>query len=306
MTGQRRSILKPEKLRRGDRVGVISPAGPVDPLELGAGLDYLAACGFEVQLGRHVYDRCDYLAGEDRSRVEDLHEMFEDESIRGIFCSRGGYGSLRLLGKIDFRRIRERPKVFVGYSDITALIWAIYKKTGLVTFHGPMVRELTNKDEGNWGQLLSLLSSVSSPSDPLAAGTVLRPGKAKGILIGGNLTQICHLIGTPYMPSLEGCILFLEDRGEDLYRLDRMLTHLALSGNLKGVAGVVAGDFEDCGDREAIDRLLSATLEPFDFPILAGLHLGHGSRNQTVPVGLLAEMNTQQQTLSILEPCVRE
>ena len=298
-------VTKPARLRTGDQIGVISPAGPVSEADLQPGLKLLESSGFRVRLGPNVYNRQGYLAGEDEARLEDLHDMLQDQEIKAIFCARGGYGSLRLLDKIRYDMIKENPKIFVGYSDMTALLMAIHAKTGLVTFHGPMVRELASGGQGNWESLLRVISSRQPLKLSLAEGTPLIQGKATGPLMGGNLSLICHLSGTPFLPSFYGCILFIEERGESLYRLDRMLTHLALTGQLKGISGLIAGNFEGCGDMSAINGLLIDMLLELDVPLATGLPAGHGPKNLALPLGLTAELDTDLMTLSITEECVR-
>ena len=244
------------------------------------------------------------MAGEDKARLSDLHDMFRDKDIKAIFCTRGGYGCMRLLDKINYELIKENPKILVGYSDITALLIAIRKKTGLITFHGPMVRGLATKNQNNWESLFRTISSSQPLKLSFREGTTLVAGTAKGKLIGGNLNMICHLVGTPYLPSLDGCILFVEERGEALYRLDRMLTHLRLSGQLTGLSGFIAGVFEECSDMSAIEGLLADILSDLDVPLATGLPLGHGLKNMTVPVGLPAKLDTDSKTLSIMEAAV--
>lgn len=303
---RRFSIIKPPRLRKGDLIGVISPAGPVDSAELQSGLALLESSGFGVRLPEHVYDRKDYLAGEDQSRLHDFHVMFEDSDIKAVICARGGYGSMRLLDRINFDLVRRNPKIFVGYSDITALHMAIWGKTGLVSFHGPMVRELPGKDESNWNRLERLLSSPEAFNLELKGAEVLVPGWAEGRLVGGNLSLVCHLMGTPFLPSLQGCLLFLEEKGEPMYRIDRMLTHLLLSGQLRGVAGLMAGGFEGCGEEGAVSRLLEERFARLGVPIVAGLPVGHGRENVALPIGPIAQIDTDQMTLSIPESCVTD
>jgi len=231
--------------------------------------------------------------------------MVQDQETKAILCARGGYGSIRLLDKIHYDLIKKAQKIIVGYSDITALLMAIHKKTGLITFHGPMVRGFANDDYKNWESLLCLLSS----QDPITVGlnkcSVLMPGKATGPLIGGNLSLICHLLGTPFLPSFDGCILFIEDRGEAIYRLDRMLTHLALTGKLKGLAGLIAGQFEECGDNANVNILLTRLATGLGIPLVAGFPIGHGEKNLALPLGLTAELDTEIMTLTIEDACVR-
>ena len=297
-------MIKPSKLKPGDAVGVVSPAGPVNPSDLEAGLHFLKAKGFTVHVAPHVYDRQEYLAGNDEDRLSDLQIMFRNPEIKAIFCSRGGYGSLRLLDRIDYDLIRKNPKIIVGYSDMTALLTAIFKKTGLITFHGPMVKGLSSLPEKTWQNLVQMISSEQPASFSPMAGYPLRGGKATGPIMGGNLSLICRLLGTPFMPSLKGCILFIEDRGEALYRLDRMLTHLTLAGSLEGVKGLIAGQFIDCGEPAAIDRLIKERFKPMNIPMAAGFPLGHGPENTTLPLGVLAELDTDAMSLSLLESTV--
>jgi len=297
-------MIKPPRLSRGDSIGIISPAGPVTRSHLEADLHFLKTKGFEVHVAPHVYDRREYLAGKDEDRLSDLEHMFRNPDIKAIFCSRGGYGSLRLLDRIDYDLIRKNPKILVGYSDITALLTAIFKKTGLVTFHGPMVKGLSSLPEKTWQNLIQIISSEQPASFSPMEGHPLRGGKATGPIMGGNLSLICRLLGTPFMPNLAGCILFIEDRGEALYRLDRMLTHLTLSGSLEGIKGLITGQFIDCGEPTAIDRLIKERFAPMNIPVAAGFPLGHGPENTTLPIGILAELDTDVMALSLLESAV--
>jgi muramoyltetrapeptide carboxypeptidase len=275
----------------------------VDEPALRPGLNRLAAAGYQLRVAPHVYHRLDYLAGSDEERLEDLHAMFRDKSIHAILCARGGYGTLRLLQKIDYDMIKERPKIVVGFSDITALLTALYERAGLVTFHGPTVRELASGDDKNFDDLLGRLSSRAPLRIQLDGGVALRPGHATGTLLGGNLSLLTHLIGTPFFPSLEGSILFFEDRGEPLYRIDRMLTHLCMSGRLRGLSAVILGQFEECGDVSALESLVADRFSDFHIPIVTGLPVGHGRYNRTLPIGLSAELDTDEMTLSISEGC---
>ncbi len=253
----------------------------------------------------HIYDKKDYLAGEDNARLEDLHAMLEDQETKAIFCTRGGYGSLRLLDKIRYDLIEKTQKIIVGYSDITALLMAVHKKTGLITFHGPMVRGLANDEDRNWKSLLRLLSSRNPITLGLDECSLLVPGKATGPLIGGNLSLICHLLGTPFLPSFDGCILFIEDIGEALYRMDRMLTHLVLTGKINGIIGLIAGQFEGCGDNADVNLLLNKLVTELEIPLVAGFPIGHGEKNIALPIGQTAVLDTERMTLTIEEPCVK-
>ncbi len=298
------NIAKPRQLRQGEEIGVIEPAGHVLDTELKAVIKLLETFGHSVVLAPHLYDKQGYMAGDDEARLEDIHAMFNNNRVRAIFCARGGYGTLRILDRIDYSILRKNPKILVGYSDITALLLAIYKKTGLVTFHGPVIKEFTKRTIGNLESFLNLVSSNGLLELELAGGRCLKSGRATGVLLGGNLSLICHLVGSTFMPSLKGAILFIEEKGEDLYRIDRMLTHLRLSGILEELGGLVAGSFQDCGDRASIDRLLLDTVSELNIPLVTGLPVGHGLINVSLPIGLQAAIDADKMTLQILEPCV--
>lgn len=288
--------LLPRRLSQGDTVGVIAPAGPVSERDNEPGMSLLADRGFAVRPGRHLYGEQGYLAGDDTGRLEDLHEMFSDAEIKAIICARGGYGTMRLLETLDYELVSSNPKIFAGYSDITALLLSFYRKTGLVTFHGPMVRDCSIRGDVSMGMMIDLLQGNGTSSLPLS-GTAVREGKAQGTLLGGNLTMICHLAGTPFMPPLDGCILFLEDNGEPVYRIDRMLTQLTLGGHLTSLAGLVAGEFTECGDQRNIEAMLGQFTNAI--PVASGLATGHGPLNMTLPVGVSAELDTAGMTLRV-------
>jgi muramoyltetrapeptide carboxypeptidase len=296
--------LKPPRLKKGDTVGIIAPAGPVEPSELESAIGLLESFGHRTVTANRLYDRKEYLAGDDVVRLKALHAMFEDKQVKAILCARGGYGTLRILDRIDFELIRDHPKIILGYSDITALLLSIYRHTGLVTFHGPVVREFPKNDEQNLNAVLGLVRGETLPRLDLTNGNALRQGKGTGVLLGGNLSLITSLIGTTFLPSLKGVILFIEERDEPLYRIDRMLTHLRLSGVLKDIHGLVAGRFEACGDTDGIYGLLLDTVADQEIPVMSGLPVGHGQENITLPLGLEVSIDTNQMALSFVESCV--
>jgi muramoyltetrapeptide carboxypeptidase len=293
-----RKNLLPGRLVPGATIGVISPAGPISEAETSVGRSLIEGRGFKIRPGRHLYQTNGYLAADDGSRLEDLHQMFADPEVEAVFCARGGYGTMRLLGMLDYRLIRTHPKIMGGYSDITALLLSVWRETGLVGFHGPMIRDCAEKGVNQMEALLDLLEGRSTPSVGLK-GPVIREGTAEGPLVGGNLTMICHLAGTPFMPALDGCILFLEDRGEPLYRIDRMLTQLALGGQLERIAGLVAGEFTDCGESGAIHERIAEVTADSGVPVASGLPLGHGSENVALPVGVRAKLDTRRLRLRV-------
>lgn len=297
-------IIKPPPLRPGDTIGVIAPAGPVDRDEIQPAIDLLKERGYHTLLSLNLFKKKGYLAGHDEARLEDFHAMFADSGIKAILCARGGFGTIRLLDRIDYDLVRSNPKVVAGYSDITALLFALFKETGLVTFHGPVLRNLARDPEDNLGSLLETTSSGEPGTVDLSGGTALKRGSAKGMVIGGNLSLICSLIGTPYMPDLKGAILFIEDTNEPMYRIDRMLTHLRLAGIIRNLSGLIAGDFTGCGEPEELNRLLKEITHGINIPVVDGLPVGHGTQNRTIPMGISAELNTKDMQLSFLESCV--
>jgi muramoyltetrapeptide carboxypeptidase len=297
-------IFKPAPLKPGDAVAVIAPAGPVDPAEIQPGIELLLASGYEVITGEHLYDRRDYLAGPDEDRLADLHAVLRNPQVKAVLCARGGYGVHRLLDRIDFTLFRKHPKILVGYSDITALHLAVHRKTGLVTFHGPMVKDLLKNERRNFQTLLGVIARARTLSLDLPGAKVLRPGRAVGRLLGGNLSMITHLLGTGFMPDLKGAMLLVEDTGEVLYRIDRMLTHLRLSGRLKGISALVAGEFGECGDPDRIDELILDAVRDTNIPVLSRLPFGHGEANMTLPIGLPGVLDTRKLKLTLTEPAV--
>jgi len=297
-------VVKPARLRKGDLAGVVSPAGPVEEAELQAGIRFLEESGYRVRLGRHALEKSGYLAGEDSARLDDLHAMFGDPEVRAIFCTRGGYGGMRLLDRINYDVIRDAPKIFAGFSDITALLLSFFARAGLITFHGPMVRQIKTIGSQPFAALLETVGSSDLLSLEFPEARVLVDGEAEGVLIGGNLCLISHLVGTSFLPSFERSILFLEDTGEPLYRIDRMVTQLRLSGHLDGISGLIAGTFKECGERAAIDNLLAERARDLHIPVLSGVPFGHGASNSTLPIGVRAHLDAASRSLRLKEPCV--
>jgi len=295
-------IIKGHRLRLNQTVGVIAPSSPVSQSDISEGLNLLESFPLKIKLGEHLFDRSNYLAGPDHDRVSDLHQMFSDPEIKAIFCARGGYGSARLLNKIDFDLVRKNPKIIVGFSDLTALFFAIYKKTGLVTIHGPTLSDLPKNK--NWPNLSELITTYHRPRVLFKQERIINNGKARGILLGGNLSTLCSLLDTTFLPSFEGVILFLEEKGESPYRLDRMLTQLLLSERLDRLSALVIGQIEDCGEKEIIYNLLKERLAVLNMPVVTGLPVGHGNENISLPLGLPALLDTEKMILEIEESAV--
>ncbi len=296
------SIIKGYRLQANQAVGIIAPASPVNQSEISEGLKLLESFPLKIKQGEHIFDRLNYLAGSDNDRVSDLHQMFSDPEVKAIFCARGGYGSARLLNKIDFDLIRKNPKIIVGFSDLTALLLAIYNKSGLITIHGPTLADLPKNK--NWEHLSRLITASHRPQIFFKQGRIINKGKAKGILLGGNLSTICSLLDTPFLPSFEGVILFLEEKGESPYKLDRMLTQLLLSGRIDRLSALIIGQIEDCGEMEIMNSMLQERLRRLTIPVVAGLPVGHGNENISLPLGLPAVLNTERMLLEIEESAV--
>ncbi len=308
------------RLRPGDTVGLIEPASFSDgPEQIEAVKATIAGMGLVPKVGRHVGSRHGYLAGTDAERAADIDAMFADETVRAVFAVRGGWGCARLLPHLDWRTIRANPKLLVGSSDVTALHLAFAARAGFASIHAPNAASTWART--SWESLWRLAFAGEAPVLPLAraadtalpgAGLVtLRPGKARGRLIGGNLSVLSALTGTPWLPDCEGAILFLEDVGEAEYRVDRMLSQLALAGILGKAAGVVFGQCTRCTSGLpgysgfTVAQLLEDYLVPLGVPALAGANIGHVANQLSLPVGAHAELDADAGTLRVLEPVTR-
>jgi muramoyltetrapeptide carboxypeptidase len=314
---------KPNRLSPGDTVGIVAPASaPPDPKNIDRSVAVLERLGFKPKLAPNVRQRWGYLAGSDRDRASDLMKMFADRKVKAIICVRGGYGTARLLTRLDYRTIRTNPKIFVGYSDITSLHCAFLVKSNLVSFHGPMLNsDFVKKDLPDF-TLRSFLTTLTQPTAPGSIRNgynkktiaILRRGVASGPLIGGNITLLCASLGTPYQPSLKNGILFFEDLDEVPYRFDRMLTQLLNAGLLQQVAGIAIGINAGCHDpkaknakeyRQTLEDVFKERLLPLRVPIVAGLPFGHIPLNATLPVGVHVTLDANKGDLVITEPAVK-
>lgn len=289
------SLLKAGRLHRGDTVGIVCPAGPVREDLLASGIKTLESLGLKVKPGHHVRAELGYLAGSDRERAEDINRMLADPSVKGIFCARGGFGCTRILDLVDYGAAAQNPKVFVGYSDITALHLALAKNAGLVTFHGPMAAEMT-EDFPRYN--LDCLERALFCPEPLGEiknpegedpPVTLFPGRAKGPIKGGNLSLLCSTIGTPYEIDTRGCIFFVEEIGEPPYKIDRMLTHLRMAGKFEQAAAIVFGRWKKCSDDKhpdtRVDHLLAEIAKAEQKPCISNVMIGHDKYNITIPLG---------------------
>lgn len=300
-----RVLSRPRRLQPGDAVGVVAPASPFDRVLFEKGLAVLEALGLTVRLADGIFRRFGYLAGEDRLRAQQLNDFIRDGSIRAIICARGGYGCMRILPLIDYETLRRNPRIIAGFSDITALLNAIYSRCRLVTFHAPVVTSLAEGSDRCRRSFKSALFSDRPPTFKALRPQVFHPGTARGPVAGGNLALLSALAGTPYFPDLKGHILLLEDTGEQPYRIDRMLTQLKLAGCLDHLAGVALGSFDNCGPLEEIYAAVASIFADATIPVLSGFEVGHGGENLTLPLGLAALLDTAAGTLSYAEPGTR-
>jgi muramoyltetrapeptide carboxypeptidase len=311
------NILKPHALKKGDVIGIIAPASaPIAQDRIDKGAEYFERMGYRVKLGAHVRAIRGYLAGTDEERADDINAMFADPSVKAIIAVRGGYGTPRLLHLLNYPLIRKNPKVLAGYSDLTGLQLAIFKKTGLITFSGPMSGVEMAKgidpftEEHFWRMVTSTKKAgvVHNPDDqPFVC---LRKGKATGRLLGGNLSLISSIIGTPYLPSLKQSLLFLEEIEEECYRFDRMICQLRLAGMLDDANGIVIGALTDVKASDTTKPFLTADEVVNDYfggmekPVLQNLVYGHIPRKLTIPIGITASMDASRCTLSFTESAV--
>jgi len=297
MKTKKKIPLLPARIRPGDKIGVVAPAGSFEKKTFFEGIRVLESMGFIMDVPADIFQKDRYLAGPDQHRADSMNRLFADKTVKAVICARGGYGSLRLLPLLDYKIIKKNPKVFVGFSDITALLSILYSQCGLVAFHGPMATTLGTITKKSQNALFAALTAPKKIRLATLNGVVIKPGSASGTVWGGNLTTLCHLVGTPYAPRFKGCILMLEDIGEPAYRIDRMLTHMKFCGCFDGIAGLALGSFKDCGSKRKIHEVVADIFGDKKIPILAGFEVGHGRGNMTFPIGLEATLDTNRNSL---------
>jgi muramoyltetrapeptide carboxypeptidase len=300
-------FTKPERLKQGDTVGVIAPASPPNKENLARGLKFLEGLGVNYKLGSSLYKEYGYLAGKDEERLTDLHSMFKDDAIKAIICAGGGYGTARIAANLDFDLIKNNPKIFWGYSDITFLHTAIRQKTGLVTFHGPMLASDIGREEANQiskSQFQQLFDPTELDySAELGQLEELVPGHAEGILVGGNLSLLSSTLGTEFELDTKGKLLLIEDINEEPRAVDRMLNQLYMTGKLQESSGILVGDFNNCIPERELSLTLEEVLDHYiklaGRPSLKGFKMGHCSPHIAVPFGVKAKMDTQSKYLVV-------
>jgi muramoyltetrapeptide carboxypeptidase len=311
--------IRPPRLRAGATLGVVAPASPLyNRSDIARATRTLEALGFRVKLGAHVRDRHGYLAGTDAARAADFMAVWLDAEVDGVLCLRGGYGTSRMLDGLDWDALARRPKVFIGYSDITALHLALGRRANLVTFYGPMVISLARASLSAYTRdgLIRAVCGADplgviprDPDDPWVE--TVTPGVAEGELVGGCLQLLANAVGTPEDVDWRGKVLFVEDVNEEPYAIDRNLTQLLRAGKLDGVAGIVVAEHVDCGPREhrpafpstlSLEDVIDERLRPLGVPTIYGLPLGHGRHLATLPLGVRARLDATAGCLELLEP----
>ncbi|WP_426113975.1 S66 peptidase family protein [Massilia sp. PWRC2] len=314
-------LIKPARLREGDLIGLIAPSGHTSDDAIAKAVATIEGLGFRVALGRHLRAVHGNYAGSVRQRLDDLHTMFADAAVKAIWCIRGGSGAISLLTGIDYRLIRAHPKILLGYSDITVLHLALLRHAGLVSFHGPVASSTLSPYTTE--HMLAVLmdpaptytipmakdNAVRAASEPHYAIRTVHGGVATGRLIGGNLSMVAALAGTPYAADFRDGLLYLEDVNEAPYRIDRWLTQLDLALGLRHAAAVIIGICDNCGAGPedvslTLEQTLDLHLQPLSIPAVSGYSIGHIRHQFTVPVGLRATVDTARQTITLLEPAV--
>lgn len=299
------NLIKPNKLKKGDKIGFVALSGTINSQEkvLNA-KKYFEEKGYEVEFCENIFDKNRYLAGDDEVKVQELHRFFKDPEIKMILCTRGGYGTIRLLDKIDFNLIKNNPKIFAGYSDTSAIEAMIFKKTGLVTFYSPHAQSDFGLDkvsefvENSFFQTLENTGELEIKPES-EKSEVYFEGKAKGFLWGGNLTTVASMCGLDFIPD-EKFIFFAEDLNEDVYKIDRLMTMLLNIEKFRNnVQGIILGDFLDSGNQEHLDELFFEIGKKLQKPVLSGFKITHAPDKLTVPYGAMASFSTEDKVLKI-------
>ena len=293
-------MVKPKKLNPKSRIGIVSPSYWLDKNDLKQSVKYFSNSGYKIEIGRSNYLKDGPFAGTAQERADDINEMFSDPDIDAIFCARGGYGANKVLPLIDYENIRSNPKIFLGYSDITAYLTSITQKTDLITFHGPMLSSFRKEFvQYNYESMMNMLESsskvtISYPEN--ASPRILRPGICKGKVWGGNLTLIANRLGTADYLKTSGIVLFLEDVDEYLYSFERMLIHLHDAGVFRKIKGLIIGELHDFKDQDvpfgkSTDEIIMDVCGHLDIPIITNFPCGHGKYQCTIPISVQVELN---------------
>lgn len=311
--GHKIAVLKPTSLKLDDTIAISSPAGAIwDDTQIEKFVSIIQNLGYKVKKGQTLTEKFGYFAGSDELRAKEINDFFLDKEVKAIFCMKGGWGCARILDKLDYPSIKNNPKILMGFSDITSLLIAINSKTGLVTFHGPVGNSGWNDFTVDYVKRILVDKETVSyqyPADDIDKHYTITKGKATGILVGGNLSVLSSMIGSDYLPDWKNKILFLEETGEEPYRIDRMLTQLKLAGVLKDISGFVFGKCVKCEAEEpekafTLQQVLEQHIKPLGIPAFYGAMIGHIVNKYTVPVGVKAEIDASEGLIKLIESAV--
>lgn len=293
------NLIKPKKLNLGDKIRIIAPSGPVDMDKINQAKIYFENKGYKVELGSHITDEYNYLAGSDENRLADLHEAFSDKDTKAIICARGGYGALKLVDKIDYKLLEENPKIFCGYSDISALNTMILKHSNLITYSGPMAQsdfgnEIDEFTESEFFKTLTSVCTILKPNNP----KIYNNGNAEGIIFGGNLASIVSLCGRDFTPNTD-FIFFTEDLNEPVYKIDRYFTQLLAQKEFKTrLKAIILGDFLDIDNNKYFDSFFENLASELNIPIISGYPISHSKLKATIPCGAFCKLQNTELELT--------
>jgi len=310
--------IKPKRSKKGDTIALVTPGSYISEKELEDCIENLQSLGFKAVYNESILNKTGYFSGNDKQRADELIEMFSRKDVDGVMCARGGYGCSRILPLLDYEIITDNPKVLIGYSDVTALLYGIHSKTGLVCFHGPVGISTFNEFSTNYLKDVLItppkkLELISKPEENGSEPVTIISGKAEGELIGGNLSVVVSLIGTEYDIDTENKIIFIEETTEEPYRIDRMLTQMLMSGKFEKASGIALGVFDNCEPKKdkpsfessfSLMEVLFDRLSGLGVPVVYGLSFGHIKNKFTLPFGIKAELNADEKKLTLLESAV--
>jgi muramoyltetrapeptide carboxypeptidase len=310
--------ILPKRLKPGDTIGLITPSGPINKQQLDDAVSQLKSLGFNTYYEKSVLDQYGYFAGKDADRAAELNKMFGNEKVDAILCVRGGYGAIRILDMLDYDLIKNNPKIFMGYSDITAFLNAIHERTGLVTFHGPL--GISPFNDFVWNSFNKVVMNPKNhykypyqrepgtEENPEFDRYTINKGRASGKLVGGNISVLASMIGSGFEPDFENKIVFLEEIEEKTYRVDKMLVHMLQATNLKKAAGIVFGVFNECNindePRLTLKQAIADLFSPLKMPVSYGFPFGHIDTIITLPIGIHAHFSAAENRLKLMEKAV--
>ncbi|MCP4760606.1 MAG: LD-carboxypeptidase [archaeon] len=279
-------------LKPGDTIGICAPSARFDLQKFNNGIQIIKDLGYRVEIPKEIFEKKRYLAGDDILRANIINRLVADSEIDGIMCARGGFGAMRILQYLNWELIKKSPKLFIGFSDISSLLLSIVDKTGNIVIHGPTIVSLADAQEKTLESFQNTIQGILGEIE-IQNGKILKSGQCTGVLKGGNISTISHLLGTRFQPDFHNTVLFLEDIGEPAYKIDRMLSQMKMAGVFRTIAGVITGSFEKCDNVEYIFEILLEIFQEFNIPVMTGLNSGHGKINLSFPMGMDVTINIE-------------